>query len=234
MTGQQRVIKVVMTAVVFALALGVAPIQAAHASPTHSSADYSSFFGDGELRGAGWATCAPITWSADTRGLTSAQARREIARLRDAWRLWADAAGVKAIFTGRQALAYDPASYGLVPSDGSSPVEHHVYIAFKARKQVPILTGGAVGLAKPTLVLVEERRIVGGIAIFMRRYAIEQARSNPSALAHVYAHELGHVLGLGHAVSRANVMYPEVQSVANLGDGDASGIARITQECAAV
>ena len=219
-----------MTAVVFALALGLVPAQA-HA---YASRDYSSFFGDGELTGAGWATCAPITWSADTRGLTSAQARREIARLRDAWRMWADAAGVKAVFTGREDLAYDPASYGLVPADGSAPVEHHVYIAFKTRKQVPILAGGAVGLAKPTLVLVEERRIVGGIAIFMRRYAIEQARSDPSALTHVYVHELGHVLGLGHAESRANVMYPEVQSVGTLGDGDVSGIARITQPCAAV
>ena len=222
-----------MTAVVFALALGVAPIQAAQASASYSSSDYSSFFGDGELTGAGWATCAPITWSADTRGLTSAQARREIARLRDAWALWAEAAGVKAFFTGREDLAYDPASYGLVPADGSAPVEQHVYIAFKTRKQVPILTGGAVGLAKPTQVLVEERRIVGGMAILMRGYAIEQGRTNPSALAHVYAHELGHVLGLGHAESRANVMYPEVQSVTRLGDGDASGIARFTQECAA-
>ena len=223
-----------MTAVVFALALGVAPIQAAQASASYSSSDYSSFFGEEELTGAGWATCAPITWSADTRGLTSAQARREIARLRDAWRMWADAAGVKAVFTGREDLAYDPARYGLVPADGSAPVEQHVYIGFKTRKQVPILTGGAVGLAMPTMVLVEERRIVGGMAIFMRGYAIEQARTNPTALTHVYVHELGHVLGLGHAVSRANVMYPEVQSVANLGDGDASGIARITQECPAV
>jgi hypothetical protein len=229
MTGQQRVIKVVMTAVVFALALGVAPIQSAQASP-----DYSSFFGEGELTGAGWATCAPITWSADTRGLTSAQARREIARLRDAWRMWADAAGVEAVFTGREDLAYDPARYSLVPADGSAPVEQHVYIGFKTRKQVPILTGGAVGLAMPTMVLMEERRIVGGMAIFMRGYAIEQARTDPSALTHVYVHELGHVLGLGHAQSRANVMYPEVQSAANLGDGDASGIARITQPCAAV
>jgi hypothetical protein len=234
MTGQQRVIKVVMTAVVFALALGVAPIQAAQASPIHSSADYSSFFGEGELTGAGWATCAPITWSADTRGLTSAQARREIARLSHAWRMWADAAGVKAVFTGREDLAYDPARYSLVPADGSAPVEQHVYIGFKTRKQVPILTGGAVGLAMPTMVLVEERRIVGGMAIMMRGYAIEQARTNPTALTHVYVHELGHVLGLGHAESRANVMYPEVQSVANLGDGDASGIARITQACPAV
>lgn len=217
-----------MTAVVFALALGVAPIQAAQASP-----DYSSFFGEGELRGAGWATCAPITWSADTRGLTSAQARREIARLRDAWRLWADAAGVKAVFTGRENLAYDPASYGLVPADGSAPVQHHVYIAFKTRKQVPILSGGAVGLGKPTLVFADQRRIDGGMAIMMRGYAIEQARMDPSALMHVYAHELGHVLGLGHARSRDNVMYPEVRSAERLGDGDAAGIANLTQECAA-
>ena len=209
-----------MTAIV-----GAAP---AGASP---EGDHSSFFEASELEGAGWASCQPITWSVDTRGMTAAQSRREIARLGQAWRLWADAAGVRVTFTGREHLVYDPATYGLVAADGSAARDHHVVIAFKTRKQVPILAGGAVGLAKPTLVLVDERRIVGGMAILMRGYAIEQARQDPSALVHVYAHEIGHILGLGHAQSRSNVMYPEVTGRTQLGAGDATGIARITQPC---
>jgi hypothetical protein len=217
----------VMTAVVALVAalLGAAPVSAS------SARDHSSFFHSSDLEGAGWASCQPITWSVDTRGMSAAQSRREVTRLRQAWRLWAEKAGVQVAFAGREPLAYDPATYGLVPADGSAAADHHVYIAFKTRKQVPILTGGAVGLAKPTFVHVDERRIVGGMAILMRGYAIEQARKDPPALAHVYAHEIGHVLGLGHAQSPGNVMYPEVTGRTELGAGDATGIARITQPC---
>ena len=216
-----------MTAVV---AVMTAVVGAAHAGAS-PEADHSSFFEASELEGSGWASCQPITWSVDTRGMSAAQSRREVTRLRQAWRLWAEKAGVRVTFAGREDLAYDAATYGLVPADSSAAADHHVYIAFKTRKQVPILAGGAVGLGKPTYVHVDERRIVGGMAILMRGYAIEQARQDPSALVHVYAHEIGHILGLGHAQSRSNVMYPEVTGRTQLGAGDATGIARITQPC---
>jgi len=64
-----------------------------------------------------------------------------------------------------------------------------------------------------------------------RASATQASAPDPSALAHVYVHEIGHVLGLGHAQSPDNVMYPEVTGRTQLGAGDASGIARITQPC---
>lgn len=54
----------------------------ASASTAFASADYSSFFWQRELAGAGWASCEqPITWSVDARGLTTRQAQREIAQM---------------------------------------------------------------------------------------------------------------------------------------------------------
>ena len=216
-----------MTAAVALVAalLGTAPVNASSAS------DHSSFFAASDLEGAGWSTCQPITWSVDTRGMTAAQARREVTRLHGAWQLWAREAGVQVAHTGRASVEYDPATLGLRSADGSPAPDHHVHIAFKTRKQVPLLAGGAVGLGKPTYVHVDERRIVGGMVILMRGYALTQARKDPAALAHVYAHEIGHVLGMGHAQSRDNIMYPEVTGRTQLGAGDASGIARITQPC---
>lgn len=227
MNGQQTVFTSVLGALV-ALAVLLTGQPPAAASP-----DYSSFFVESELAGAGWSACAPLTWSVDTRGMTAAQSAREIKRLRRAWSLWEQAGGPTAVFAGQESLAYEPATYGLRAADGSSARDHHVYIAFKTRRQVSIFTGGAVGLAKPTYVLESDRRIVGGMALMLRGYVTKQARQDPKALVHVYAHELGHVLGLGHAQSPDNLMYPEVRGLTRLGAGDASGIARITQPCRA-
>lgn len=218
-----------MTAVI-ALVTAVLGTPAAGASAPR---DYAGFFDDSELEGSGWGTCQAITWSVDTRGMTVRQSRREITRLRQAWKLWAGAAGLQVSFAGRHDTAYDPAILGLRSADPSAARDHHVYIAFKTRKQVPLLAGGAVGLGKPTYVYADERRIVGGMVILMRGYAIAQARKDPAALAHVYAHEIGHVLGMGHARSRDHVMYPEVAGITELGAGDVAGIASITQPCRA-
>jgi hypothetical protein len=214
-----------MTVVMALVALLAVP------APASASPDHSSFFSEPELAGAGWATCEPITWSVDTRGLSAQQSRREIARLRQAWRLWTEVSGKRVVFVGRERLAYDAGTLGLRAVDRSAARNHHVHIAFKTRKQVPILSGGAVGLGKPTLVFTDQRRIVGGMVILLRGYAVQQDRRNPAALVNVYAHEFGHVLGLGHAQSRSNVMYPEVTGRTRLGPGDAQGIARITQPC---
>ncbi|MBM3686449.1 MAG: matrixin family metalloprotease [Actinobacteria bacterium] len=227
MNSQQRIIRSVIAAcVVLAALLTGQPVAAA-------SPDYSSFFEEPRFADSGWSTCAPITWSADTRGMTATQSAREIKRLRRVWSLWEQAGGPSAVYVGQEHLAYEPATYGLRATDGSAAREHHVYIAFKTRREVSIFTGGAVGLAKPTLVFEGDKRIAGGMALMLRGYVTRQARHDPKALLHVYAHELGHVLGLGHAQSRSNVMYPEIIGLTELGFGDQTGIARITQPCRA-
>lgn len=202
------------------------------AMPARAEADYSSFFWQRDLEGAGWARCEqPLTWSVDVRGLTSRQSRREIKRIEQAWQTWSAASGVTARFTGRESLVFDPATNGLRRPDGSPPPDRHVYLAFKTQSQVPIMIRGIVGLAMPSIVLVPSREIVSGMAIFRRGFVLTERKADPDRVTHLYLHELGHVLGLGHAGLQDNVMYPSMDHLTSLGTGDSAGVKAMTQPC---
>jgi len=185
------------------------------------SEDYSSFFADADLLGAGWAACPdPVTWSVDTRGFTARVSRREVRRLEAAWSQWSVASGVIVKFVGTERLNLDPATNGLRPADGSAVPERHVFIAFKTAGQVPMMEGAAVGLAMPSLVLMPTREIIGGMVILRRGYVLKQRNVDPARVKHLYMHEIGHVIGLGHAEYEGNVMYPTIDHLGTLGAGD--------------
>lgn len=212
------------------LLTGVAPAQAA--TPDTRS-DYSSFFTDGALRGSGWRACpTPVTWSVDTGRLSATAAKREVTRLRKALSLWSSASGVPLEFAGRQRLVYDNSSYLLRAAEDPQERMRHIYIGFYGAKEVPGLSGNVVGLARPTSVLTAEREVVGGMAVFRRGYVLREQSAEPRHLAHLYLHELGHIFGLGHATSPANVMYPTLGTMTDLGPGDRVGVRAHTQECA--
>lgn len=218
---------VVVAFVTFAAA--VAPL----GSPARAAPDFTSFFaGQPDLEGAGWAACeSPLTWSVDTRGLGDSVARSEIRRLKAAWQEWSEASGIKVRFVGSERLDFDPGTNGLRRADGVSIPDRHVYIAFKTRRQVPIMTRGVVGLAMPSVVLLPTREIVGGMTIVRRSYVLDERARRPLHLNHLYLHEIGHILGLGHARAMTNVMYPSMDTMDSLGRGDRAGIRSITQLC---
>lgn len=202
------------------------------APSAQAAADYSSFFWQRDLEGAGWAACPePITWSADTGGLSAREAQREIARLAQAWKAWSQAMGIPVRFAGTESLAFDPETNGLRRSDGSPQPYRHVYIAFKTGSQVPIMTRGVVGLAMPSVVLLPMREIVAGMAIIRRGFILDERKEDPDHILHVYLHELGHVVGLGHAGRKANVMYPNLDHMAILGSGDLAGAEAMMKPC---
>jgi hypothetical protein len=152
----------------------------------------------------------------DTRGFTASVSRREVRRLEAAWSQWSVASGVIVEFAGPERLTFDPATNGLRPADGSAAPDRHVFVAFKSPSQVPIMTGGAVGLAMPSLVLLPTREIIGGMAILRRGYVLEQRKIDPARVKHLYMHEIGHVIGLGHAEYEGNVMYPTIDHLGPL------------------
>jgi len=208
------------------IAVGAGPL------PAQESKDYSSFFADKDLVGAGGAACPdPITWSVDTRGLKARVARREVRRLEASWSQWSAASGIVVKFAGSERLAFDPSTNGLQSADGSPTPNRHVFVAFKSPSQVPIMTGGAVGLAMPSLVLLPTREIIGGMVILRRGYVLEQRKIDPDRVKHLYMHEFGHVLGLGHGTSQGNVMYPAIDHLGSLGAGDRAGVQAMTQAC---
>ena len=158
--------------------------------------------------------------------------RTEIARLKQAWQDWSDASGVAAKMVGRESLDSDPGTNGLRRPDGSPRPDRHVSIAFKAQRQVPIMVRGVIGLAKPAVVLLPSREIIAGVAVFRRIYFLEERKVDPDRVMHLYLHELGHVMGLGHAGREDNVMYPSLGHLVELGTGDRAGVDDYTQTCA--
>ena len=130
---------VAVAALLVALLPASAPAVAVTPTAAGVAEDYRSFFAETALEGTGWATCpAPVTWSVHTGPLRGVAARREIRRLRQALRPWAEAAGVAMSFAGREELRYDPATHQLSATDGTI-ADRHVYIAFLADGESPML-----------------------------------------------------------------------------------------------
>lgn len=214
-----------------------APAPANTASGSVSAAataqDYASIFtgADANLNGSGWSACpAPIEWTVDTQGLTSAQADTQIAHLTWAFGQWSQVSGLTFTFAGVEPLTYDDTAFALSPADGSPAQLHHIYLDFVSTGQSTRLSGSTVGLGSPTQVMASSKEIVAGDAVF-RTDHVKRARTKE--LRSLYLHELGHVLGLAHASASANVMFPIVKAKVSLGSGDVNGVRAMTKPCAA-
>lgn len=206
-----------------------------HTGQPHALAqaqDYSSFFTDPVLRWSGWSACEePLTWTVDVRGMRRRVARAEISRLKEAWATWAAPSGLHVQFEGRERLVFDPSTNALRPETGVPRSDRHVYMGFKSHAEVPLLGDSAVGVAMPTVVLVPNREVVAGMAIFRRGYVLDERRVAVDRVMQLYLHELGHVLGLGHAQSTDDIMYAQLDHRMDIGPGDRAGIRAVTQGC---
>lgn len=201
------------------------------AKASAAAADYTSIFAGQapNLEGAGWASCAaPVTWSVDTRGLSAAEAAAQIANIEWALGQWAMVAGMSFRYAGTATLAYNDSAFTLKPADGSAVPSRHIYFAFIADNDSDRMGGGVVGLGSPTTVWPSSKEIVNGAAVFRTDHVKKADTREAKAL---YLHELGHVLGLGHATEDANVMHGIVTSDTELGAGDASGVRSFAKPC---
>jgi hypothetical protein len=69
------------------------------------------------------------------------------------------------------------------------------------------------------------------MAIFRKGYILEHRKTDSERVMHIYLHELGHIIGLGHSGLRENVMYPTLDHETTLSSGDIAGAKAMTQPC---
>lgn len=246
-TITRRVLSAATFLVTLPLALGAASVptsvaatqpMAASSAPRAASvqakvaADFTSIFAGqaNELVGTGWTTCGgPVTWSTDTRGLTAAQAKRQIVNLNKTMAAWSKASGLSFQYVGEIPVSYDEAGYQARPVDGQSR-SHHVYLGFVADRDSALITPTNPGFGGPGPVSTTDRQIQTGYAFFSTDYVTKVGAAKD---VNLYLHEVGHVLGLGHAGSSANIMNAVVTSKTSLGAGDTNGVRSVTKACAA-
>ena len=183
---------------------------------------------NGPLRGFGWSRCAgTVTVSADTSHLDAAAGERVRSALKKVAKLWTAASGLEFVSVGSEDLRLDPTTQTLVPVNG--PIkENHIYLSAENELQAPRLDGGVVGLGTPILVLADTQQFLSGEAVFEAEYI--NARSQ-AELIHLFAHEIGHILGLGHSPDEGNIMYSIVTDQTTLGPGDTAGIDAVMRPC---
>jgi hypothetical protein len=206
-----------------------APRAAVAASPT----DFTSIFA-GQLpayTNSGWSSCATaITWSVDTVDLGEQMAARQLANLEYAFAQWSEASGLTFRFAGSVDLTANETSFAVTPADGSASPTRHINLAFLNDASSRLLGGSTVGMAGPSSVWADSKEIEGGAGIFLieavKRMTDAQARA-------LFTHELGHVLGLGHAAESGNIMHPIVTENDHLGAGDVTGVRTLTKTCTA-
>ena len=197
--------------------------------PSGGGAGWTYLDPGGSLHGYGWSRCTTtVTVSADTSYLDAAAADRVRAALKEVASLWTSASGMDFTSVGSVPMKFESASQTLVPVDGPARPDH-IYLALEPEVQAPRLDGGVVGLGTPTLVLSDEKRIVGGEAVFESEYVNAQSKAE---LIHLFAHEIGHILGLGHSPDKGNIMYSVVTDQTKLGPGDVAGINAVMRPCA--
>jgi len=141
--------------------------------------------------------------------------------------LWTAASGLQFRSAGSEELHFDPETQLLVPAGGLVK-QDHIYLAMEPEVNAPRLDDGVVGLGTPILIDDKAKEFLGGEAVFEAEYV--NARSK-AELIHLFAHEIGHILGLGHSPDEGNIMHAIVTDQTVLGPGDVAGIKAVMRPC---
>jgi hypothetical protein len=212
---------------VMALALVVTASVPAHADDAQP---WTSIYEGTPYEGSGWSNCpAPITVSVDARALKRDQRKKAKAALVRAINRWNRAGLVTFQYVGPIPVTFSRTTGVTAPVDGQ-PRDRHIYVAVVKAKGDNGVDKGVVGLATPLRVDPATKTILEGSAAFKAAYINKQSRPR---VAELFAHELGHVFGLGHSSAKKDVMYPILQGHTDLGPGDIDGAFALLKPCPA-
>jgi Matrixin len=189
---------------------------------------WTLLYPDGPYAGAGWAACAtPITVSVDTRNLKADQRAKARRALYVALARWNRSKTFTFQYGGEIPVRFDRSTGSSTPEDGVARDRWLYLTLVKAPK-----SGGAdsqiVGLAGPLRIDPATKEIREASAAFRAQYVNTQSRARVALL---FAHELGHDIGLGHSTSKSDIMYPVLNDQPRLGKGDIAGAQAVLKPC---
>ena len=223
---------------ILSLLLALVPIPVAHAVKDSAGisvqSDFGSFF-EGKRDsyvGAGWESCVtPATWSFDPSSLSGGESLREQERIQWALDQWSEYTLLKFEFTGPVETFYSDTDFTLTPKDRRTSPPRHLYFDYVAGSESKLFTGLVYGFGLPSGVDPVRKTIQSGAIVIKQEFLDKYGKSSPKLVRSLYLHEIGHVLGLGHASNEANIMHPLVIGNVALGAGDINGIKSFARAC---
>ena len=223
---------------ILSLLLALVPIPVAYAAEDSSrlsvQADFGSFF-EGKRDawvGAGWESClTPATWSLDSSSLSASESLREQKRIQWALDEWSKYTLLKFEFTGPVATIYSDTDYTLTSKNRNTSAQRHIFFDYVAGSESKLFAGLVYGFGLPSSVDSVRKTIQSGAIIIKQEFMDKYGKSSPKLVRSLYLHEIGHVLGLGHASNEANIMHPLVRGNVALGAGDIKGVKSFSRAC---
>lgn len=216
----------------WAVAAGAVAVTVSMVVPAHaddSSTGWTSLYAGTAYDGAGWSTCPdPIRVSLDGRGVAPDQRTKARNALKAAIEKWNAGKVVRFEYGGQVPVRFDSATGVSTPEDGV-PRDRWIYLTVVG-KGGEGLDPNTVGLAGPLRVDPATKIILEGSAAFRAKYVNKAKRA---LVAELFAHELGHVFGLGHSSSANDVMYAILKGHKALGAGDIAGGLALLKPCPA-
>jgi Matrixin len=214
-------------ALISSVVLVVMGVSSARADDGNS---WTLLYPDGPYAGAGWAACAtPISVSVDTRNLKAGQREKARRALSIALARWNRSKIFRFQYGGEIPVRFDPSTGSSTPEDGVAR-DRWLYLTLVKAPPSASADTQIVGLAGPLRIDPETKVILEASAAFRAQYVNTQSRAR---IALLFAHELGHDIGLGHSAAKTDIMYPVLNDQTRLGAGDIAGAKAILKPCPA-
>ncbi len=219
-----RLLAVALLSSAAILAVGTSPASA------DDGDSWTLLYPDGPYAGAGWAACAaPITVSVDTRNLKAGERTKARRALYIALARWNRSKIFRFQYGGEIPVRFDPSTGQSTPQDGVAR-DRWLYLTLVKAPRSASADSQIVGLAGPLRIDPATKVIVEASAAFRAQYVNTQSRAR---IALLFAHELGHDIGLGHSTAKTDIMYPVLHDQTKLGKGDIAGARAILKPCPA-